>query len=434
MFEAGAVSHFPVAVWEAMPSEIPHHPGLLPCETEPGRAGLFSVLIQRPCRRVRALTGRRLHVRVELFGNGRSTPEIFAIRAYGTRFSYVQEYLPHFYHETTFAPSADDKGDATAADFLERYVDNIEGILTSLEDRIAASYLLTHPLTAPAESLEWLGSWIGFEFEAALSEKSRRQSLLSASALYRYHGTRRGLKLALEIATEGGLSGGEIVVLEDFRLRRTFATIIGADLDDADDPLTAGATVSGNSYVGDTLFLGDERRKEFLALFAADLPVDASEKAAIDAFFDRLAHRVTILVHEDLQLQDFGLIRRVAEREAPAHVEVRIFSASYPLLVGMASLVGVDTYLAKELSPEPVRIGASQVGRRDFVQGPAALDPRQAGMGYGLPHNSPIPPVAHAPDVTAGYGTSFTLDAGGSRAFERRHLLEYNWNPKSKGD
>ena len=434
LFEQGAPSDIPVAVWESIASEIPHHPGLLPCPPEENKAGLFTALIQRPGLKVRSLTGRFLHVHVELIGNGNSTPEIFAIRAYGTRFSYVEEYLPHFYRETTFPPTADTEGPATAPDFLERYLGNIEGIFTNLEDRIAHSYLLTHPRTVPAESLAWLGSWIGFEFEETLEEKIRRRFLQAADELYRYHGTLRGLKLALELATNGGISGGEIVVLEDFRLRRTFATIIGADLDDADDPLTAGGAVSGNSYVGDTLFLGEESKKEFLALFRADLPTETVEQAAIDALFDRLAHRVTILVHQDIEPQDFGLIRRISDREAPAHVEVRIFAASHPLLVGMASLVGVDTYLSRKFPPEPARIGTSHVGIRDFVQGPAALDPRLEGVGYGVPRKPPRRPLAFAPDVTANYGDTFTLNGSGSRAFQGRYLIEYNWNPKKEGD
>jgi hypothetical protein len=124
----------------------------------------------------------------------------------------------------------------------------------------------------------------------------------------RWRGTLRGLSLALDLATGGAVRGGEIVILEDFRLRRTFATILGADLDDEQDPLTAGLATSGNSYVGDTLFLGEEERREFLALFHSELPVTDSEQEDIDSLTADLAHRVTVLVHQAVEPQDLGLM------------------------------------------------------------------------------------------------------------------------------
>src|SRR5262249_10275669 len=145
----------------------------------------------------------------------------------------------------------------------------------------------------------------------AYSVDQRRELLASAPELFRRRGTLSGLILALDIATNGAVSRGQIVIFEDYRLRRTFATIIGANLADQDDPLLAGLAVSGNSFVGDTLFLGDEHRKEFLALFSADLPKSAQEAAAVDAFFDQFANRVTVLVHQEIAPQDIGLVRRV---------------------------------------------------------------------------------------------------------------------------
>jgi phage tail-like protein len=434
MFEQSARSEIPVAVWESQASELPHNPGVLPCATEKNISGLFSVLIQRTNRRVRSLNGRYLHVRVQLLGNGRSTPEIFALRAYGSRFSYINEYLPQFYKESTYQPEANLDGQSTAADFLERFVCNVEGILTNVEDRIANAYLLTNPQTVPDESLSWLASWIGYEINSSLPEQVQRSFLQAASELYRWHGTLRGLKLALEIATQGGISGGEIVVLEDYRLRRTFASIIGADLDDADDQLTAGGAISGNSFVGDTLFIGDENRKEFLALFAADLSVDTREQKDIDALFNKLAHQVTILVHEQVESQDLGLIQQIAHKEIPAHVAFRVLSASNPFLVGMASLVGVDTYLAKRNISESVRVGKSLVGKNDFIKGPAALDPRLEGIGSGTPINPILKPIAFASDETVEIGNNLVLDASGSRAFGERNLTKYNWIYKGKGE
>lgn len=434
VYQRNTRSDIPVAAWESFPSELPHQRGLLPCTGEQNIAGLFSVLIQRSSRQVRSLQGRYLHVQVKLTGQGRDTPEIFSLRAYGSRFSYIDEYLPQLYRETSFRPEADNVGDATAADFFGRFVSNVEGVLTTIEDRIAQSYLLTDPAVVPRQSLPWLGSWIGYEINQSLPESVQRKLLQSAAELYRWHGTLRGLKLALEIATEGGISGGEIVVLEDFRLRRTFASIIGADLDDEDDPLTAGASISGNAYVGDTLFIGDENNKEFLALFSADLVVDASEQQLIEQLFDDLAYRVTILLHQEIEPQDLGLIRQIAQQEAPAHIEYRVLSVSHKFLVGMASLVGVDTYLAKRKPPSDARIGKSYLGKNDFVNGPAALDSRLQGLGSGSPINEQLKPMAFAPGVSTEFGEDIRLDGSESRAFEGRSLTKYNWEYKGKGE
>ncbi len=428
IYRGNAVAERPIGAWESIASEIPHHPGLLPCGIEENRSGLFSVLVQRTGWQVSRLRGRYLHVHIEMTGSGRTTPEIYALRCYGSRFSYVQEYLPQLYHETLSELDCDAEGSATPADFMERYVANFEGLLTNIEDRIANAHLLTDPLTVPEDSLEWLANWIGFHFEEAYSTTQRRRLLDVAPDLYRWRGTLRGLKLSLEIATSGGITGGEIVVIEDFRLRRTFATIIGADLADGDDPLTTGALISGNSFVGDTLFVGDEMKQEFLALFAADLAVNELQSSAIDELFDHLAHRVTILVHNEVTEQDMGLIRRVTEREVPAHVEYQVISASYSFLVGMASLVGVDTYLGLSKPPQPVIINKTIIGQGDFISGPAALDPRLAGIGSGRPLPPARPPVAFAPDVTASFGADVNLDGAGSRAFDGRSIRTYNWN------
>src|SRR6185295_6941883 len=193
--------------------------------------------------------------------------------------------LPELYQETTFGAAADASlpgaPRTTAADFLDRMLHNFEGVLTPLEDRIAAAYLLTDPRTTHEESLEWLGSWIGFTFDPAIPVGRRRALLAAAPELYRYHGTLRGLSRMLDLVLDGAVSGGQIVVIEDFRLRRTFATILGAHLAEEDDPLLGGLSVSGNSYVGDTLFLGDESKKEFLALYQDDLPKDLFEAQAV---------------------------------------------------------------------------------------------------------------------------------------------------------
>lgn len=368
----------PRAAWLSLASEIPFHPGF-GCDSEPDRSGLFTVLAQRAGRRVRTLRGRYLHVRIRLHGDGRDTPEIAALRIHGPRFSYVQRYYPELYQEMLFGPDADAaEPHTTRADFHERFVCNIEGVLTPIEDRIGSAYLLTDPRTAPAAALPWLGSWLAVDFDSALDEPRRRRSIAEAATLYRERGTIAGLRRALDIATGGACERGEVVVVEDFKLRRTFATILGADYADEDDPLLAGVVQSGNSFVGETLILGDEGRREFLALFRADQLLD-SEEREVRAFFEQLAWRVTVLVHDDVSPVDQGLVRRVVERETPAHVISRVVSARHPFLVAVSSLVGVDTFLTEKPRPEPIRLDVSGLGVRDIITRPAALDPRLEG-------------------------------------------------------
>jgi phage tail-like protein len=388
----------PCAVWSGVPSELPFHPGVLPCPPVPHRAGLFSVLVQRAGRRVSALAGRYLWVRLELAGNGRQSPEVAALRLYGPRFSYLENYLPRIYREQLLPPEADDPAagaGASRADFLERFLSNFEGVLTTLEDRVANAHLLTDPVSAPEQALDWLGRWLGFVFDPAYPPERRRRGLQAAMELHRRRGTVRGLELALDIVTGDACARGEIIVLEGWRLRRTFATILGADLADEDDPLLAGVVQSGNSIVGDSLILGDEFRREFTALFREVLPERPRtmsfdewllyiyqryiDPAVVDAFFDRLAHRLTVLVHGETDDDRLGLITRVLQLEGPAHVEATVARASHPFIVGLASLVGVDTFLRKRPPPPPLRADHARIGAEGFLERPPSLDPRLEG-------------------------------------------------------
>ena len=438
----GAVgSDVPSGAWVPLASEIPFHDGMLPCPPEEGRSGLFTALVQRPGVRVRTVRGRYLRVRVELYGTGHVTPEVAAVRIYGPRFSYLDRYLPELYRETLFGAGADAEAAATGPDFLQRFLCLFEGILTPLEDRVANAYLVTMPETAPDEVLPWLGTWIGLALEPGMPEARQRLMLREATRLYRRRGTPQGLDRTLDIATGGMVSRREIVVLEDFRLRRTFATILGADLANEDDPLLAGIVASGNSYVGDTLFLGEEQRKEFLALFTPEAArmsdeeqdltrlwwwQERSEQWSVQGFLDELAFKVTVLVHREIDAEELALVKRIVELERPAHVETRVLAASRGLVVGLVSLTGIDTRPGQKELPRPVRVQHSVIGWRDYIQGLGTLDPRIEGGGAGIFVDT-RPPEAHVPDVTAEFGASVKLDAAGSRAFGGRKIVRFNW-------
>jgi phage tail-like protein len=463
---AALPADLPRAAWVPQPTEVPHGQAVLCCSGDgdrlKGQSGLFTVLIQRAATTVRALQGQTLWVAAELFGDGRATPELAALRAYAGRMSYRDRYLPALYHERVFCEDSDRPGRATGADFLDRYLNLFEGLFTDIEDRIAASALMTDAMACPPEALPWLASWVGLAMSEGLSAERRRWMLSNAPQLARRHGTLQGLQLALDIATDGAVTRGRIVVVEDFRLRRTLATILGARLEDATDPLTLGLTRSGNSVIGDSLFLGDAKTlgegqlKTFLALFrriegqGADAARLNTERAAASkALFDDLAHRVTVLVHETLDDDELRLIQRLAASHAPGHVRVRVIRAVYPFMVGVAALVGADSYLRSEPPEQPFRVSAddegSALGGIDTLRGEASLDAHAGAFEGVLPPFS-ARPVARivSPDLgwppapegepgpsddepEIGPLTSFRLDGSASAAADEREITEYRW-------
>src|SRR6185503_4321234 len=99
---------------------------------------------------------------------------------------------------------------------------------------------------------------------------------------------------------------------------------------DAQNPLTLGMSATGNSFIGDTLFLGGDHWREALALFADDPQMNPGDQEAIAAFFDALAWRVTVLVHDSVVPQDFARLQRVAQAASPAHIDVDVKRATYP--------------------------------------------------------------------------------------------------------
>jgi hypothetical protein len=168
-------------------------------------------------------------------------------------------------------------------------------------------------------------------------------------------------------------------------------------------------------------------------LFLAETAASDPERESIQNFFERLAHRITVLVHHDTSEAEFSLIRRVVAMETPAHVQARILSVSKPLLVGLSSLVGVDTYLRQRPPRRPVRTGESRIGRRDFIQGIGSLDPRLDTGPASAVQPGMRRPIARASDAQSEFGRSFTLDAGGSEAFEGRSIDFYKWTMKPRG-
>lgn len=151
---------------------------------EGAAAGTWELLFQRA-------HGRYVQIRLKLAGNETTTPLIARLRAWYPRFSYLGQYLPAIYRE-----------DEASASFLDRYLANIEGTNTTIEERIAAAQVLFDVRSAPTESLAWLASWFGVALDPAWDERRRRLFIRHAMTFFRWRGTAHGLRMALALALD----------------------------------------------------------------------------------------------------------------------------------------------------------------------------------------------------------------------------------------
>jgi phage tail-like protein len=189
--------------------------------------GTYELLLQKA-------RGRFLQLRLRLAGDGRLTPHLTALRVYYPRFSYLEHYLPAVYRE-----------DAASASFLDRFLANIEGTNTAIEDRIAAAQMLFDVRSAPPDALEWLASWFGVLLDPAWDETRRRLFIAHAMEFFQWRGTVRGLKMALRLALEDHVDahifdppGSACRCAERYRIVEKFRTR-GIPAAEAGDPTQA---------------------------------------------------------------------------------------------------------------------------------------------------------------------------------------------------
>lgn len=195
---------------------------------------------------------RYLQLKIDFSGNGQRTPRISALRIYYPRFSYLEHYLPALYRE-----------DAQSASFLDRFLANIEGFYTTIEDRIAAAQMLFDVRSAPVEVLDWLADWLGVALDPAWSEDKRRLFIKRAIEFFHYRGTLRGLRIALRLALDECSDEGildrqtaeqkrldPIRIVERFQTRLTPDIIAADSVSDDDFPRVISLTGRWNPSQG----------------------------------------------------------------------------------------------------------------------------------------------------------------------------------------
>jgi phage tail-like protein len=324
---------------------------------------------------VQSHAARYLWLRIVLEGDGSATPALNAVRVHYPRDSYLS-YLPAVY-------SADDDNRW----FLERFLSIFQTDWDELQRTVATSAQFFDPAASPAgAALAYLADWLAVRLEGTWSTEQNRRLLEAAPANRPRRGTIAGLRAQVRVYLENltGLSADELtgqpVIVESFRERdHLMLSTAGVDRLGAGPPLWSPSAV-GRLQLGSYATVGEAQ-----LVSVGDPEHD---------LFGSYAHRFSVFVPAawvpDLAAE--RMIRRVLNREKPAHTQYELCLVEPRLRVGVQSTVGVDTivgaYPASRLAGAGADSGESssrapsgRLGFDTLLTGRARARPQQIGHG-----------------------------------------------------
>jgi len=290
--------------------------------------------------------GRYLRLRLTLSGDGSATPAVSRIRLDLPRTTSADLLPPAF------------RQDPAADDFTERFLSLFDASLAEL-DRVIERYpALLDPAGVPDRALPWLAGLLGLSFEAGWDAQTRRKLLAAAPELYRRRGTPAALSEAIEIVF------GVKPVLDELATDRRWAQVRGAL--NGTGPATPG--------LGSVRLFGRSASRFRVggsALGAA--PLRAFGDPDADPFTEH-AFRFRVLLPAGRADED--AVRRLVERQAPAHTRGSVRLGGAGFVVGSRSAVGVDTAFVP--LPPPV------LGRGLRLNSGGVLRPGARGARHGV--------------------------------------------------
>jgi phage tail-like protein len=179
----GAWVRQPTPLLSPSGSELAGHSAaaILPTDLHAGR-GTFELLLQR-------MRGRYLQLRLTLRGDGNASPHVRALRLSYPRVSWAERYLPAVW-----------RADPVAADFLDRFLANMQGTTSTIEARIVAAQVLLDSRTVPSEALAWLADWFDVALDPSWGEARSRAFVAHALRFFGWRGTIKGIESALALA------------------------------------------------------------------------------------------------------------------------------------------------------------------------------------------------------------------------------------------
>ncbi|MFI9586795.1 phage tail protein [Streptomyces sp. NPDC052236] len=295
--------------------------------------------------------GRFLRLRLRLSGDGGATPVVRRIRLDFPRATSADLLPPAF------------RQDPAADDFTERFLSLFDSSLADL-DRVIERYpALLDPAGVPDRVLPWLAGLLGLSFEVGWDAKTRRTLLAAAPELYRRRGTPWALREAVRIVF------GVAPVIDELAKDRRWAQLREA--------VGGGLGKPGLGSV--RLFSRSASRFRVGGSELGAAPLRAFGTPDSDPLTAH-AHRFRVLLPAGAA--DESALRRLVERQAPAHTVGSVRTGGAGFVVGSRSTVGVDTAFVP--LPPPVLGGERPLRlNRDGVLRPGPKGSRR-GVGVGV--------------------------------------------------
>jgi phage tail-like protein len=302
--------------------------------------GVTDFLVDQP-------PGRHLTVHVRLSGDTSTTPVLHGIRLDFPRTTSA-DLLPSSFRQ-----------DPAADDFTERFLSLFDASLADI-DRVIERYpALLDASGVPDQALPWLAGLLGLSFESGWDADVRRELISHAPELYRRRGTPWALSKAVEIVF------GVAPVLDELAGDRHWAQV------------RATARPSGARGLGSVRLFGRSSSRFRVGGSALGAtPLRAFGDPDGDPFTEH-AHRFRVLLPGQDRTVDENSLRRLVDRQAPAHTRGTVRTGGAGFVVGTRSTVGVDTAFVP--LPAPV-LGGTRLNH-DGVLRPG---PRGARRGVSV--------------------------------------------------
>lgn len=253
----------------------------------------FEVLIQ-------SKKGRYLRLKIELFGDGYTTPNLAQLQVFGHRASSLK-YLPAPY-----------KQDPESEYFLDRWLSYFDTVFDETRFLMADFTRYLSPAGVPTgDYLDWLGKWFDWTFLAQWPSDLRREMITRSMEYFKLRGTVSGLRLMLQWHT--GLSGDQPSIIEHYRLR----------------------------HYADKQVLLDTRNdtEDTQALYIGEKPFTPPSS--------ELSHWFTVVLPTSVvpDQDAYNTIHAIIEAQKPAHTGFRLCIFAPGLRIGKQSSIGIDTWL-----------------------------------------------------------------------------------------